>query len=468
MEGSHAQQGDDATASQAPRGGVTSTRESLNVPANRWAAREAVCGAVLDRITELQQQVCALQAEQLRQVAEFVGHRNALDADLGVFSSPAQYRCLLAEAALATNFSITSTSAFVSDAYALATWHPHTLALLAAGTINLPAARAVAQSTRLLGGADQQALADQVIAEELPDVPPAKIRNLVERRVMEIDPDAAARQSERARADKHVSCTPTGIPGTAWFNAYLPAEQAAACWRALDDRARCLKAESDPRSLSHLMCDPLVERVTGARSLRDVTVHLNLVMSDTTLLGLDDRPADLGRTGALPADIARHIAVTGNTWVKRLYVDPVDGCLTNADSRRRRFDGPLRDFIRARDSHCRGIKCASPIRDLDHVLEHSRGGRTTAENGQGLSKNCHTSRDHPAMRVRYDSDTRTVVWTTPSNRVYRSLPPPALGPGAANASRRQYRRWILHPPPSDFERRLLTCLIKHHRRPRAD
>jgi hypothetical protein len=427
-----------------------------------------VCGASLDRITDLQHQICALQAEQVRQIAEFVGHRNALDADLGVSSSPAQYRCLLAEVALAAQSSITAASSFVSDAYALATWHPRTLGLLAAGTINLPVARTVAQSTRLLADADRQALADQVIAEELPDVPPAKVRSLVERRVIEIDPDAADRQATAARADKHISCTPTGIAGTAWFNAYLPAEEAASCWHALDDHARSLKAEGDQRSISHLMCDTLVARVTGASSLGDLTVHLDLLMSDTTLLGLDDKPAHLSRTGPLPAAVARHIATTGNTWVRRLYTDPVDASLSAADSRRRRFDGSLRSFIQARDNFCRGIQCASPIRDLDHIIEYSRGGRTTADNGQGLSKNCHSTRDHPAMHVNKDRATGSVTWTTPSNRTYRSLPPPAAGPGGTTAREREYRRWILHPPPSALEQRLLHCLIEHERRPRAD
>lgn len=422
--------------------------------AGRWAVREDACGGTLDRIEELQKQICSLQAEQVRQVAAFVEQRNRLDADLGVPSGPAQYRCLVAEISLACNLSSLTAQSFVADAYSLATAHPFTLAALDAGTINLTAARTVARETRLLDDPATQALADQVIAEEISDVTPGKIRALVEQRVIEIDPDAAARRAVQERADRHISIA-AGTPGTAYLNAYLPAEQAAACWQALHDQARGLRADGDPRSISHLMCDTFVERVTGASKPRDCKVHLDLVMTDTALLGGDDTPAHLTGCGPIPASVARLIAATSNTWVKRLYSDPIDSTLLTADTRRRRFDGALREFIVARDRHCRGIKCASPIRDIDHITPFANAGRTSVANGQGLSKNCHTTREHPRMRLDHGALSALVTWTTPSNRIYRSLPPPALGVGATTAAQRRRRHWLLHPPNSQLERLLL-------------
>ncbi len=59
---------------------------------DRWAVRLDAVSATLDRIGDLQRQICALQAEQVAQVACFVDQRNALDADLGVPLSPGQYR----------------------------------------------------------------------------------------------------------------------------------------------------------------------------------------------------------------------------------------------------------------------------------------------------------------------------------------------------------------------------------------
>lgn len=435
---------------------------SMPGPAGRWARREDALAARLEAIAHLQRQICRLQAEQIREVGSFVIERNALDADLGVSASPGQYRSLVAEVSLACHLSTLSAQTFVADAYGLATHHPFTLQTLVEGRVNLSAARAVAQQTRLIEDPTQQMLADQVIAEELPDVPPSRVRQLVERRVMQIDPDAATRKARQERADKHVTFT-AGTPGTGYLQAYLPAEQAAACWQVLDDHARALRAAGDPRTISHLMCDTLVERITGITKLNEAKVHLNLVMSDATLFGADDNPAELTGCGPIPAQVARLIATTGNTWVKRLYTDPVDGTLAAADPKRRHFVNSIRDFVLVRDQHCRGIRCASPIRDIDHIIEYTKGGPTTAKNSQGLSKNCHTMRDHPLMRVTPETDTGAIIWTTPTNRIFRSLPPPVLGAGSTTADQRRYRNWILHPPRSQVEQRFVRHLVKHKR-----
>ncbi|MBA3311158.1 MAG: DUF222 domain-containing protein [Nocardioidaceae bacterium] len=426
-----------------------------------FADREDAIGARLERIAGMERQVCALQAAQVHETADYVRDRLQLDDDMGVPSSPARQRCMAAEVALARGVSVGSAEIFMADAYELSTAHPATMGMLAAGRLGLFAAKSIVHETQLLNDACLKALADEVIAEEAVDVLPGKVRALAERRVIEIDPDAAARRAVVEREDKQVHYLPTG-ESMATLNAYLPAEQAAACWHALDDHARALRAAGDPRSIRHLMCDTLVERVTGLTRADTVKAHVNLVMSDTTMLGIDDKPAHLIGYGPIPAQVARLIASSGSAWLKRLYTDPVTGEVTAADSRRRRFDGALRDLITIRDQQCRGIRCASPIRDIDHPVEYASGGHTTPANAQGLSKNCHTTREHPRMRVVPDADTSLITWRTPSGLTYRSLPPPALGPGSLKPAQVRLRHRLLHPPPSQQERQLLRYLT--HRR----
>ena len=48
------------------------------------------------------------------------------------------------------------------------------------------------------------------------------------------------------------------------LGATLPAEQALACWAALDSHARGRRADGDDRPIAQIMSDTLVERVTGA------------------------------------------------------------------------------------------------------------------------------------------------------------------------------------------------------------
>ncbi len=116
------------------------------------------------------------------------------------------------------------------------------------------------------------------------DVLPGKVRALAERRVIEIDPDAAARRSAKERADRHVRLVPAGAD-TALVDAYLPVEQATACWKALHEHAVEQHApQAMPAALSHLMCDTFVERLTGAVRADQLKTEICVVMCDTTLL----------------------------------------------------------------------------------------------------------------------------------------------------------------------------------------
>jgi hypothetical protein len=327
----------------------------------------------------------------------------------------------------------------------------------------LSAARSVVAETSHLEDDDLLRLADQIIAEEAVDVLPGKVRALAERRVIEIDPDAAARRSAKERADRHVRLAPAGAD-MAHLGAYLPVEQATSCWRSLHEHATAQRAAGDPRSHSRLMCDTLVERVTGAVRAEELKTEICLVMSDTTLLGVSDSPAQMVGAGPVTAPLARQLATTGTAWVRRLLTDPVDGSLTQMDSRRRRVDGALRRAVIVADQHCRGIACASPIRDIDHVHEHGRGGVTSFANSQGLSKGCHQAREHPHMRVTTDPGSRATTWTTPTGLIHVSLPPPALGHGSLTRQQVRDRHWLAHPPGSSGEQHPVDLLIRPARR----
>jgi hypothetical protein len=212
------------------------------------------------------------------------------------------------------------------------------------------------------------------------------------------------------------------------------------------------------------MCDTLVERVTGAVRADGLKATISLVMSDTTLLGLDDKPGHLVGCGPVTAQVARMVATTGHARLRRVFCDPVDGSISHLGTRRRRVDAGLRQLVVAADQHCRGIRCAGTIRDVDHVVEHARGGPTSFANAQGLSKGCHRSRDHPQMRVTLATDSRATNWTTPSGLRHVSLPPPALGPGSLARHHLELRRWQQHPSSSPLERALLRVIVEHLRR----
>jgi hypothetical protein len=423
----------------------------------------------LERIRARTTEIRRLEAMQVRDVAAFVSERDDLDSDLGVSGDPGAYRSMVAEVALSTGVSVITAQSFMSDAYLLAERHPAVLAAVQTGRLALSAARSVVAETSHVEDDDLLRLADQIIAEEAVDVLPGKVRALAERRVIEIDPDAAARRSVKERADRHVRLVPAGAD-MAHLSAYLPVEQATSCWRALHEHATAQHAAGDARSHSRLMCDTLVERLTGAARAEELKTEICLVMSDTALLGVSDSPAQLIGVGPVTAPLARQLATTGTAWVRRLLTDPVDGSLTQLDSRRRRVDGSLRRAVIVADQHCRGIACASPIRDIDHVHEHGHGGRTSFANSQGLSKGCHRSREHPHMRVTADPHSRQTTWRTPTGLVHVSLPPPALGHGSLTRQQVRLRHRLAHPPSSTNDQHPVDRLIhaaRHHQRQTA-
>lgn len=430
-----------------------------------WSAHQEAMQTRLERMASLERQISALQASQVEEAAAFVQERVAFDEEHGFLAGPAQHRGVVAEVALAKGVSVITAERFLSDAYLLTTRHPHTLNALRRGTIGLTAARVIAGEACVLSDADHVRLADEILSEEAADVLPGKVRALAERRVAEIDPAAALSRCEQARDDRHVRLLDTGA-GTASLEASLPAEQAAACWAALRAHADSARAAGDGRLAGHLMCEALVERITGLAPGTPVPATVNVVMTDTTLLGVSDAPAHLVGCSVLPAPVARSLATSDAAWLKRFLTDPVDGSITSGDGRGRRFArGALRDFVKVRDQHCRGIACASPIRDVDHLVEYRHGGATTASNSQGLSRNCHRARDDARMQVSRDERTGVVTWLTPSGLVHRSLPPPSLAPGSLNRSQRTLRSALLHPSESRLEQRLVDRLVDEARGP---
>ncbi len=442
---------------------------------------------LLDEIEQRERAINALQAEQVLAVAEFAERRARLDGCHLATWQPRELRVCATELADARRVGVHAAEAHLSAAVTVVADLPRVFDSLANGAVTLPAVRAVAEEVVFLHPGARP-LADELIAAELDSVLPSQARELARRRCHEIDPDAALRAAREHRAQRYVGVRPSSMIGIAVLSAPLPVEQAVACWHALDDHARAVYAEGDPRTVSQIMADTLVERVTGQVRSTEVTAHVNLVMSDATLLGIDDAPAQIPGHGPIPAALARALAATDSTWIRRLLTDPIDGSVATIESRRRRFHGPLRALILARDQRCRGIGCQAPIRDVDHVDDYCLGGLTSAGNGAGLCQRCHHLQDIDRVKVTRGADPQSpeehlarllahpwqrewsthraalLRWTTPIGRPMTSYAPAVLGLGTATLDQLRLRRLRGHqarcPVPSTFAEPIRP--VRHH------
>ncbi len=389
----------------------------------------------IDRITALERMVNMAQAALTVETAAFAQQRRRADLAAGA-SVDSAGRGVADEIAMARRISKTAVNYQLAFAEPLLADFPNLVAAFLDGRVSQPAAKHVMKACETLDSEQRRAI-DTELTELATSLTPGKARKAADRLVASTDPDTAAKRARVARAAKEVRTTVNG-DGTGTLIATLPVEQAVACWQALDHQARGLRGEGDPRSLRELTCDLLVERLTGQAKATDQRLEVGVVISASSMLGLNDQPAKLtshqgGDYGTLPAEIARQLATGESAWWRRLVCDPVDGRLIAMDPAKRRFEGSLRQFIRYRDGTSRRPHSDAPIREIDHIIRHADGGPTIPSNAQGVGVSDHGVRDLPGWKVEaVDGDAANGVrWTTPTGHSYVSKPPPILGHGSS-------------------------------------
>ena len=402
---------------------------------------------LLAEIGSVEEQIAALRAQQLMLTAEVVESCRVLEFGRASRSSTSSQTAVAMQVAAARRVSLAAAERYIVDAERLVGDLPRVFAVLEAGLSTLEAVRAVAAEAVNVPF-DLVDQLDQMVADDLLEVPvTSQARMAARRRAYELNPDAAQHAAELCRRERFVTVRPSIGVGTAALTAVLPAEQAEHCHAVLTHHANLIRHDGDERTISQIMADTLVERITGQTTASAVPVSVGLLMNLTTLLGADDTPAHLPGHGPLPAPVARMLATTDTAWLRRLLTDPIDATIATADTQRRRFDSALRDLCLARDQHCRAPGCTSRITHLDHNHPHTDHGPTTASNGRGYNTHCHTVKHHPDV-ITY-TYTRTDAthaaytrWKLPIGPPLASLPPPALGPGSTTQTQNHNRRTI--------------------------
>jgi hypothetical protein len=330
----------------------------------------------IDAVTALDRVIRAAQAEQLAQIAAL--HQERVECMGTSRGDPTL--SVIGEVGMARNIGPTAAGTQVGLALRLEEL-PEVKSMFMAGRISEPVVRAVVNESVSVGSDDLMIL-DGEIACQLPGLTPRRAGQLTARAVIRIDADAARARAERNRADQRVSMFPD-TDGVAILQVRGPAEQIVAAHTVLDDWARALRADGDERTVGQIMCQTLVERVTGQTYADDVKVEVQLVMDAPTLIGEGGEPVDLLGYGPISPTVADDIiAGAPNPTVRRLLVDPVDGTLLVREPRRRHFDAPTSGHIRTRDRRCRQPGCDLKIRHNDHIHAHIDGGPSTKDNGQ--------------------------------------------------------------------------------------
>ena len=158
--------------------------------------------------------------------------------------------------------------------------------------------------------------------------------------------------------------------------------------------------------------------------------EVRLTIAASTLLGLDDAPADLDGYGPIDAVRARALA-DGGVW-RRVVTDPVTGQVLDVGRERYRPPAGLAEFVRTRDRTCAAPGCTVPARstDLDHTIEYHPQpgdppdtplGRTDADNLGPLCHRHHRLKTDGGFRLR-QIQPGLFEWITPTGHRYLVRP----------------------------------------------
>lgn len=275
---------------------------------------------------------------------------------------------------------------------------------------------------------------DRVLAAERALYPNAEtqtagqLRAKLARIALKLDPNTAEQRSREAYADRRVLVTPSS-DGMSELWALLPAAGAQRLRATLDAHARA--SAGDGRSSDQLRADALVDLADiAADSLPPAAARqaqVQVTVAATTLLGLDDDPAELAGYGPITAGLARRIA--GDATWRRLLTDPATGALLDYGRTTYQPPAALADQVRARDRVCRFPGCRRSARsaDLDHTVRYP-DGPTAAGNLAALCRRHHRLKHEGGWQLAQKPG-GSLLWTTPGGgHTYRTEPDPLDDP----------------------------------------
>jgi hypothetical protein len=392
------------------------------------------------------------------------------------------------ELAVILNCSRTAATKLADSAALLVERLPATWAALADGLLDRPRARALAAELLDPAREVEPSVLRGVEAAVLPRAGALSIRGLqaaARTELLRLDAAAADRRRKQAERCADVVVRPDR-DGMAHLSVYLPQPLARAIRDTVDACARMAKADEASRTIGQLRVGVLGDLVLRPwdTSRPPVTAHLTVVAPLQTLAGGaagQDVSAVDDPAGAEPAEVdgqpitAAHLrslleqldalcpgglqAPAGGTLDIAL-TDAVDGALRATVTRRelerlvRRgcpdhpddtcrcpvLDRPppvnryratpaQRRFLRTRDRTCRHPGCRNHAgwADLDHVVPHADGGKTSCENLCCLCRRHHRLKTHAAGWSFVMSDDGVLTVTTPSG-VTRVTRPPGTHP----------------------------------------
>ncbi|MGK5115722.1 HNH endonuclease, partial [Geodermatophilus sp. CPCC 205506] len=209
---------------------------------------------------------------------------------------------------------------------------PGTWAALAAGTLDEPRAKVLADVL----GSTSPAIARAIEAVLLPQAAGLSLGRLRARALallLERDAAAADQRRRTARRSADVRSYPSALEGMATLAADLPAPVSAACLDVVDQLAAMLKADGDPRPIGELRAAVLAELITRPwdDSRPAVTAQLRITVPLASLAGASNEPGEVSGLPITAAHLRELVARLGALGLRAPAGGSLSLALTDPD-----------------------------------------------------------------------------------------------------------------------------------------
>lgn len=312
-------------------------------------------------------------------------------------------------------------------AYQLVERLPSVLEALRRGLIDLARARVICQNTFHLDPEAARRVADTVLAEAA-ELTTGQIAARLRTLCIQVDPADAQRRYHRGLADRRVVAEPNSDGTADLIGCNLPADRATAILEGINRLARAAHFDGDQRTIDQRRADVYLDLLEGlhlgsaiaARGTVDIRIDLS------TLMGLDNSPAEIQGWGPVIADIARQAIERqqGGEW-RIAITDPDTGAVLWNGITRRRPSTKQRRYVETRHPTCVFPGCRMPAQkaDLDHREAYSDGGQTFTHNMGPLCRHDHRVKHRRGWKL-HQAKPGHYQWTSPHGHTYTNKPQP--------------------------------------------
>ena len=323
----------------------------------------------------------------------------------------------------------------LSFAIDLESRHPTLMRALESGGIDVARAKAIDSGTAHLPRRVAESVCHTVLPEAS-DLTVGQVQARVRTLAVAAEPEEAESRYEEAHERRRVVLEPTQ-DGTGNVLAMdLSPAAATAVTHRIAGLARRAAAADDPRTPDQVRADVFVDLILGNRSRRttvgetpyaarrsaDVEIRVDL----TTLMGLNERPADIPGFGPVISEIARKTADEPTSQWRFTATDPHTGRPVSTGKLNRRPSAAQGRQVRAQQPTCVFPGCRAPATDcdLDHTKPWQAGGATETNNLAPLCRHDHRIKGEAGWSYAQKPN-GDVVWHSPlGHRYVRTRPPP--------------------------------------------